>query len=79
MHTRPTLFSSAAPSPARGTSSKLVATVLMILAGTSVLVGCAQERPQSTQTPGLDTGITSSTGGGMMTPNRPIGSPTRVP
>lgn len=44
------------------------------------LLGCAYERPQSTTTPGLETGITSSNGGGTRTlGNQPnIGITTRV-
>ena len=31
----------------------------------AALAGCASERPQSTVSPGLDSGVTSSNGGGM--------------
>jgi hypothetical protein len=37
---------------------------ICLLVACTVLVGCAGERPQSTTTPGLETGITSSNGGG---------------
>lgn len=44
------------------------------------LAACADERPQSTFTKGLDTGITSSDGGGTRTlANQPnVGVTTRV-
>ena len=34
--------------------------------------GCANEKPQSVTTPGLDTGITASSGGAMQNRNYPI-------
>lgn len=58
-------------------SALLVATVLV---SCTVLVGCAGERPQSTTTPGIETGITSNNGGGARTlGNQPnVGITTRV-
>lgn len=52
----------------------------LLLTACSVLAGCAGERPQSTTTPSLETGITSSSGGGTSTlGNQPnIGVTTRV-
>ncbi len=52
---------------------------LLLAASLALLAGCVQERPQSTQTPGLDTGITASTGGGMTNGSRALGRPTLVP
>ena len=50
------------------------------VAACTALVGCAGERPQSATTPGLDTGITSSNGGGTRAlANQPnVGVTTRV-
>ncbi len=42
--------------------------VLSTIAATALLLGlaaCAGERPQSTTTPGLNTGITNNNGGGQ--------------
>ena len=54
-------------------------TIAMALA-CAALLGCAGERPQSTTTSGLETGITSSNGGGTRTlGNQPnVGITTRV-
>jgi hypothetical protein len=58
-------------------SALLVATFLV---SCTVLAGCAGERPQSVTTPGLETGITSSNGGGTRAlGNQPdVGITTRV-
>jgi len=47
----------------------------------AALAGCAGERPQSTVSPGLDSGITSSNGGGMRTTGNLLnqGVTTKVP
>ncbi len=47
----------------------------------AALAGCADERPQSTTTRGLDTGITSSNGGGMRATGNTLnqGVTTKVP
>lgn len=46
----------------------------------AALLGCAGERPQSATTPGLETGITSSNGGGTRAlANQPdVGVTTRI-
>jgi hypothetical protein len=38
---------------------------LAVALACAALMGCAGERPQSTTTPGLETGITSNNGGGQ--------------
>ncbi len=52
----------------------------VFLTACTVLAGCAYERPQSTTTPGLETGITSNNGGGARSlGNQPnVGVTTRV-
>ncbi len=53
--------------------SKLCGRILGVALMSSVIavgvVGCAAERPQSTVTRGLDSGVTSSNGGGMAPSN----------
>ena len=41
--------------------------IIAVALACAALLGCAAERPQSTTTPGLETGITSSNGGGQRT------------
>jgi len=47
----------------------------------AALAGCASERPQSTVSPGLDSGVTSSNGGGMRATGNVLnqGVTTKVP
>ncbi len=54
--------------------------VLVMALACAALLGCAGERPQSTTTPGLETGITSNSGGGQRAMgNQPnVGVTTRV-
>ena len=77
MRNRPLRNPAADSSAVHGLSGQ-VANMLVVLVGAAMLGGCAYERPQSTITPGLDTGITASSGGGMMTPVRPLGPPSIV-
>ncbi len=53
---------------------------LAVALASAALLGCAGERPQSTTTPGLETGITSNNGGGQRAlGNQPnVGITTRV-
>jgi len=54
--------------------------VIAVALACAALLGCAGERPQSTTTPGLETGITSNNGGGQRAlGNQPnVGIATRV-
>jgi len=52
--------------PARADSLRTFGLpALTVALACAALMGCAGERPQSTTTPGLETGITSSNGGGQ--------------
>ncbi len=53
---------------------------IAVITLTMLLAACAAERPQSTTTPGLETGITANNGGGTTTLNNNpnVGITTRV-
>lgn len=67
--------------PARADMSRTFGPpVIAVAFACTALLGCAGERPQSTTTPGLETGITSNNGGGTRAlGNQPnVGITTRV-
>ena len=76
MHIRSIRSEAAAFSSPRRRWRRLGANAFIVLAGTVVLGACSQERAQSTTTPGLETGITSSSGGSMANGMRPLGNTT---
>ena len=59
--------------------SKAILRAVLIACGVgATLGGCAQEQPQSTVTRGLDSGVTSSNGGGMAPANFGTSAPIRT-
>ncbi len=75
-------FGKAATSrPAQADVSRIFGlSVIAVALACAALLGCAGERPQSTTTPGLETGITSNNGGGQRAlSNQPnVGITTRI-
>ncbi len=62
----PASGAAAVPHPARADMLRTFGLpVLAVALACAALMGCAGELPQSTTTPGLETGITSSNGGGQ--------------
>ena len=81
LHTTPASGKTATAWPARtGGSRSFGPPIVAVALACAALLGCAGERPQSTTTPGLETGITSNNGGGQRAlGNQPnVGFTTRV-